>query len=326
MTKAQAKRACREYVEGATGLRPDQRSTVSYFITHRWKPLHEGQWRDSTRRTNEELLKIITDRFGTTALEEVDLVEMQSWLNALAKKRSGSVVKHLRIFLRSILAEAVEQDFIRKNTARLLRIPKLRPIKKSFLSTTEITALMKATKWQLRDRALLMLIIATALRPSELFALRWKSFNSDMTMLTLTETVYRGELRPFTKTTEENATEFVTLYVPPFIADVMAEWLHTTKYNAPHDFVFANSEGGFITKENYTRRVLSPLADLAEIKRFNFQMLRRSVATHLQSKGSPKDIAAILRHRKTDTQNHYVQAIDASVREATENLARALLG
>ncbi len=131
LTKPQAMRLLREHVEQASGLRPDQKSTVTWFVAHRWMPLHEGQWRPSTRQTNMELLKVITDRFGATALEEMDLVEMQAWLNDLAKKKSGSVVKHCRIFLRSICSEAVEQDFIRKNPARLLRVPKLKPIRKA---------------------------------------------------------------------------------------------------------------------------------------------------------------------------------------------------
>ena len=130
MTEAQARRQCRERVEIECGLLPDQRSTVSWFITHRWIPLREGTWRKSTRQTNLELLKLITDRFGLTALADMDLVEMQSWVNDLARKRSGSAVKHIRIFLKSIFAEAAEQDFIRKNSARLLRLPKLRPVRR----------------------------------------------------------------------------------------------------------------------------------------------------------------------------------------------------
>ncbi len=326
MTEAQAKRACREYVERACGMQ-DQRSTVEWFTANKWIPLHEGVWRESTRRTNMELLKIITDRWGKTALADMDLVEMQKWVNAIAKKRSGSAVKHLVFFIRSILSDAVEQDFLRKNPARLLRLPRLRPVKRAYLTEPEIGALLRATKWRLRDRALLTLIIMTGLRPSELFALRWRCFNSDMTALTITETCYRGVLRPYTKTTEEGATEFVTLYVPIIVANTLAEWHATSKYNAPDDFVFANTEGGFITKENYTRRILYPLADLAGIKRFNFQSLRRSVATHLQGLGSPKDISTVLRHRKTDTaQANYVMAVESSVRDAIDRLAVALLG
>jgi hypothetical protein len=60
----------------------------------------ESAWRASTRQTNAELLAIIKARFGTTPLEKLDKVEMQTWLNGLAETRSRSCVWHVRIFLR----------------------------------------------------------------------------------------------------------------------------------------------------------------------------------------------------------------------------------
>ena len=325
MTEAQARRRCRERVEIECGLLPDQRSTVSWFITHRWIPLREGTWRKSTRQTNLELLKLITDRFGLTAVADMDLVEMQSWVNDLARKRSGSAVKHIRIFLKSIFAEAAEQDFIRKNPARLLRLPKLRPVRREYLTEQEIKKLMKATRFFPRERALLKLIFVTALRPSELFALRWRCLDKDFQTLTLYESVYRGVLRPYTKTTEEGDTQFITSRIPGVISDALLLWHSKAEFREPDDFIFSNDSGGFWWKENYQNRVLNELADRAEVKRFNFQMLRRSVATHLQHLGSPKDTAAVMRHRKADTaQAHYVQEIDESVREALDKLAKEL--
>lgn len=325
MTEAQARRKCRERVEIECGLLPDQKSTVTWFINHRWVPLREGTWRPSTRQTNLELLKVVTDRFGLTALSDMDLVEMQSWLNDLAKKRSGSAVKHIRIFLKSIFAEAVEADFIRKNPARLLRLPRLRPVRRVFLTEAEIRKLTEAAKYQPRELAFLKLAMMTAQRPSELFALRWRCFSHDFQTLTLSESVYRGVMRAYLKTTEEGATEFVTSRLPGVIADALTEWHSKADFREPDDFVFSNESGGFWWKENYQQRVLNDLADRAGVKRFNYQVLRRSVATHLQHLGSPKDTAAVMRHRKTDTaQAHYVQEIDESVRAALDKLANTL--
>jgi hypothetical protein len=45
---------------------------------------------------------------------------------------------------------------------------------------------------------LLTLEMTDAFRPSELFALRWRSF--DGSKLTISETVCRGKIRPFGKT------------------------------------------------------------------------------------------------------------------------------
>jgi len=79
-----------------------------------------------------------------------------------------------------------------------VKIPKnLRPKDKRILTWEQLRAVLeKATR---RDRLLLMLDMTDALRPSELFALRWRSFD-DVNTLSITETVYRRQIRPFGKT------------------------------------------------------------------------------------------------------------------------------
>ena len=52
----------------------------------------------------------------------------------------------------------------------------------------------------LKDRLILELDMTDALRPSELFGLRWRDFNYDECLVGLHETVYRGKLRNWGKT------------------------------------------------------------------------------------------------------------------------------
>jgi hypothetical protein len=55
-------------------------------------------------------------------------------------------------------------------------------------------------------------------------------------------------------------------------------------------------------------------------------LVGRTVATHAQHLGSPKDIATLMRHKKVETaQQHYIQAIDQTVRETGELLATKVL-
>jgi integrase len=326
MTKTKARDALRSRVAAELGITADSRVTLGWFAEHRWKPLRSGTWRESTAQTNAELLKVIIERFGSTPIEDMDGVAMQQWLTDLAKKRSGSVVKHCRIFLRSILTEATEQDFCRKNPARLLRVPVVRKVKRSYLTLPQIKALLHAARYDPRDRALLRVLLVTALRPSELFALKWNCFDSDRKTLTIAETVYRGKLRPFSKTTQEGDTERLTLFLPDAAMTALLEWHSLTEFNSDDDYIFPNNKGGFILKENYQQRALNVLAEQAGIKLLNFQILRRTVATHAQSLGSPKDIQTIMRHAKAETaQEHYVQVIEASVKETTERLADKML-
>ena len=326
LTKTKARDALRARIVEEMGITADSRMTVAGFIEQRWKPLREGSWRDSTKAVNRELLKYVNDRFGQTALEDMDNVAMQSWLSELAKTKSGSLVRHCFIFLRSIMSEATEQEYVRKNPARSLRVPKVKAVKKDFLTLDQIKALLKAAKWQPRDKTLLAVILTTALRPSELLALKWKCIDFKTGTMTLYETVYRGVLRPYTKTTEEGETP--RLVIPEQAVIALAEWYQQTKRTGDEDFIFPNADGGFLLKENYSKRVLNELAERAEpkIPRLNFQILRRTVATHAQHLGSLKDVQTLMRHKQAETtQQIYIQAIDESVKATTEKLAGKLL-
>jgi len=101
------------------------------------------------------------NRFGSYRLDEIDSVELQVWINELAKEYSASVVRHVRQYLKSFFVEAVEQDFMRKSPARLLRLPYFSPVAKPFLSQEEIQRVLAVATG--RDRVLLRTVFATGL-------------------------------------------------------------------------------------------------------------------------------------------------------------------
>jgi len=51
-----------------------------------------------------------------------------------------------------------------------------------------------------RDRTLLEVDMTNALRPSELFAMKWKCFDFEASAMSVIETVYKGNIRPWGKT------------------------------------------------------------------------------------------------------------------------------
>jgi integrase len=73
--------------------------------------------------------------------------------------------------MKSIFAEAVEQDFLLKDPTRGIKIPRnLREKDKTTLTWHQLRAVLAGVAT--RDRMLLTLEMTDALRPSELFALR----------------------------------------------------------------------------------------------------------------------------------------------------------
>lgn len=215
MTKTQAKQSLARVLVKKLGI-AGAKTTFKGFAEQRWKVLHEGRWRDSTRATNEELLEIIFDRFGDIPIADVDSVMLSTWLNELAKTRSRSAILHLRNFLRSILAEAEAQRYIDTNPARNLSAPKTRPPKRPFLQFEQMRKLLKEAKpfgVATNEWLFLQIVFGTAMRPSEALALRWRSIDIATGILTVSETVYRGVVRPFTKTEDEPERLLLPEYV-----------------------------------------------------------------------------------------------------------------
>jgi integrase len=141
-----------------------------------------------------------------------------------------------------------------------------------------------------RDRLLLLLDMTGALRPGELFVLRWRSFNNRNT-LSITETVYRRVIRPFGKTKKSLGK----VHLPDGLARELLLWKAESPNPSPDAFLFPNADGGFLDVGNYRYRVLKPLAELLGIPKLTFQVLRRTMATQAQNMGSVKDIQAHLR-------------------------------
>jgi integrase len=317
MTKLAAREALRVEIAKQTGKIADGRVlkdgtvTFEWFVRNRYFPLRKGDWRPETAREKTAQIEIdLISKFGLEAIESIDKFELQTHVNDLAKRYSQDRVKQARSYLKSIFDEAIDQEFLVNDPSRKLKIPKnLRPKDKQILTWEQLRAVLTAATR--RDRLLLMLDMTDALRPSELFAIRWRTFDGE-NMLDLTETVYRGEIRSFGKTPKSLGK----MHLPDDLAAELRQWKLDCPNPTPDAFMFPNADGGFMDTSNYRSRVLKPLADSLEIPKLNFQVIRRTIATRAQSLGSVKDIQSHLRHSRADTTaNEYMQELPESVQQ-----------
>ena len=94
---------------------------------------------------------------------------------------------------------------------------------------------------------------------------------------------------------------------------------------SPNEFVFANEVGRFLDTDNYRKRVLHKLARELELPKLTFQVIRRTIATLAQKKGTVKDVQGVLRHsRAATTSDVYMQEIPASVQSTINSINREL--
>jgi integrase len=326
MTKFEARDELQQQIARRTGQntrgRPMNDGSVSFgwFVRNRYLPLREANWKPDTAKVKKiEIMKDLVEKFDDVPLDVIDKFMLQTRINHLATFRSKDRVLHARAYLKSIFAEAVEQEFLHKDPSRNVTTPlNLRTKDKTVLTWEQLR--LALAHLSAKDRVLLTLEMTDALRPSELFALRWTSFDGGK--LTITETVYKGRIRPWGKTKKSLGD----VHLPKGLADDLWLWKQECPDPSPAAFIFPNGEGGFMDTGNYRRRVLAPLAKKLGLPKLTFQVLRRTMATLAQKKGSVKDIQAHLRHAKPDlTANEYMQELPESVKQMVDSVYAELM-
>jgi integrase len=253
----------------------------------------------------------------------------------MAKTRSHDRVLHARAYLRAIFAEAVEQDFLLKDPARSIKVPsELRETDKTTLTWNQLRAVL--SKLPLRDWIVLKLDMSNALRPGELFALRWNCFDAKNCQIEIKETAYKGKIRPWGKTkgslTKIPIAEQLAVELETWRNECLEEQRHKKRWDgptadSPEAFIFPGRHGGFIDSSNYRKRVLHKVAKDLGLPKLTFQVIRRTIATLAKDKGHVKDIQGMMRHsRLATTTEVYMQSLEDGVRTTVNSIHDELSG
>jgi integrase len=79
--------------------------------------------------------------------------------------------------------------------------------------------------------------------------------------------------------------------------------------------------GGFLDTDNFRKRVLHKLARDLKLPKLTFQVIRRTIATLAQKKGTVKDVQGLMRHSRTaTTADVYMQEIPESVQSTVNSI------
>ncbi len=300
---------------------PNGAVTFGWFVKHRYLPLKEGDWRGETAKIKRYLIQAdLVDAFQDYRLESFDKVILQTHLNQLAKIHSKDRVLQIRSYMRVIFAEAVDQDFLPKDPARTVKVPaNLRAVDKTTLTWDQLRGALEKLEGNLRDWILMKLDMSNALRPSELFPLRWRCFLEKELILDIQETIYKGEIRPYGKT----KGSITQVPIAKELARELVEWREQLRKKgkdvSPDAFIFGGRFGGPMDSNNFRHRVLRKLAEELELPKLTFQVIRRTIAT--LAKGHVKAIQGLMRHSKASTTTDvYMQSLEPEVRSAINSV------
>jgi integrase len=176
--------------------------------------------------------------------------------------------------------------------------------------------------------------MSTALRPGELFGLRWSCFDYERCQIEIKETTYKGKIRPWGKTkgsltkipiARQLAEELLAWRKECWERQQRAKRKQGIAADAPEAFIFPGRKGGFMDSSNYRKRVLHKLARELELPKLTFQVIRRTIATLAKDKGHVKDIQGMMRHsRLATTTEVYMQSLEDGVRSTVNSIHKEL--
>ena len=302
--------------------------TLEWFTRERFLPEKLAGWAPSTRETNlGNINRHILPALGAVPLARLDKFRCQMFLNSLTEPReeaplgfSFTLVDHNRTMLKAILEEALDADLIGKNPAKKLKNPDTQESEKFVLPKDQARALLEALPF--RDRLMAMIAAFCAMRPGEIFGLRWSSWRGDH--LQIEGTAWRGVLRPGKAKTKGSKT---SIALPDVLIPALKMWREHCANPPAEALMFPSDQQTPMRPENWLRRRVKPIAERLKITvPVNFQVLRRTFATNAQGYGNPKDVQAHLRHTDiATTLDVYTQMVPESVRKLVNAVAHDVM-
>ena len=323
LTKAEAQAELDRIIRvevGGSESRKDGSILFGNFLREQWMPLRRPTWRANTATTILAVIeKHIEPRWERERLDKVDLAAASKWLGELAQKGySSSMLHKFRMYLRAIIAEAVEQGYLAKDPLRRLKRPVTnKRVDRSYLTMEQVWALRDQVRG-FRDQLILDILLATGMRPGELFALRWSDVMDGA--LYVDEGFSRGHMDA-----PKTAASIAAVAVPAEIMKQIEQWRRQSKPKDIQAFLFPSEIGTPLYSENWRKRVLTPAAETAKVKA-TFQVLRRTVATlSIQGGVSVKAVQAQLRHSSAQTtMNVYAQTVTEEQGAAATQIFRLM--
>jgi integrase len=314
-TKAEAQaeldKLLREQHQG--GPKRDGSMALAAFWEEIYYPIRSQRWGVNTRSQIKYVWKrYIEPTFGSTSLNQIPKAAIELTLLKMADAgKSQSLVEAVAVRLHSIFEDALDNDFIQKNPARKLTLPRCKPAAETrSLTEGEIQRIWDKTHG--REYMLWRILLLTGARISEALALDRSDILADG--LRIDASALNGKA----SSTKNRKTRVVPL--PESLRAELDEWLGTHQFQ----LIFPTHRGKMHRHaDKWMAEIVERARAVAQIPDLTFRMCRTTFATLFE--GDIRDAQAILGHHSAAfTLQVYRKPIATRQQTAVEDLDRRL--
>jgi len=272
---------------GADAVRPKSANTI---------PIVEHYVRD-----------YLIKRFGERIAEDIKPLEIQKWLKSLNEVNglAWTTIAKIRGLMHRIYKVGILHEHVAKNPVLHVETRSKSAYRAIIITPAQTVAILKSLPSPLHY-TLVLTCAATALRSSEILALRWSDVLWGEGRIRISKRWAKGE-------DGETKTDVSDGYVPlhRVLAGHLREWQRQTPHAKETDFVFPSLRARGrkpLSSSVFVADHLRPAAKKAGVhigdgQRFGLHNLRHSLSNWLVNKAKvePKTVQGILRHSKIQT-------------------------
>jgi integrase len=249
----------------------------------------------------------LVPRFGNEIAEDIKPLDIQRWFKSLRETDSlaWTTIAKMRGVMSRIYKVGILHEHVQKNPVLHVETRSKTDYKAIVITPAQTLAILKDLPSPLHF-TLVLTCAATALRASEMLALRWRDVLSNEGRIRISKRWAQGK-DGATKT--EASDGFVPLH--PVLAAHLRSWRNQSPYAKDGDFIFPSIKARGrvpLSASIFVADHLRPAAkktgvNIEDGQRFGLHNLRHSLSNWLVNKAKvePKTVQGILRHAKIQT-------------------------
>ena len=237
---------------------------ADFWNTH-CLPYYTEARRGSTVDSYKQLWRqLLAPHFGERMLSEYRRADAQLFVESLTKKYGRRSILHIKNLASGIFERAVILEFITTNVWQLLDMKKIlhhvaKPAETPHYTLPEFQTISSALAGHTAAQLAFMLAFFTALRPEEIFALKWGDFATGAdgrTWVHVRRTVVRGRVDERTKTDESMRPVPMNRH----LVELSARWQRESTDTSAGAWLFPNTKGkpAPVDAREMARRVIRP--------------------------------------------------------------------